>query len=129
VLASVIIGAFAVSVFFNMVTSGLRGAKAPLSSPRVAAGDRAVLSCRGGDGAYVAFDLKAWSRMAHAQVRRDTAEMKRLAEAGEIALVANGTPLQVVSTATMMHQFRILDGPHEGREGWARKEFVRPAPR
>src|SRR3954462_13560661 len=74
VLVSLMIGAFAVTVFFNMVTSGLRSAKAPLSSPRVAPGDRAVLACKGGDGAFVAFDVKAWSRMAHAQARRDTAE-------------------------------------------------------
>ena len=28
----------------------------------------------------------------------------------------------------MMVQIRILAGPHEGREAWVRKEFVRPAP-
>ena len=128
-LVSAMIGAFAVIVLLNMVTAGRRGAKAPLSSPRVAPGDRAVLACKGGDGAYVAFGIEAWSRMAHAQARRDTAEMERLVEAGRIALVADGTPVQVVGSGTMMLRLRVLAGPHEGREGWVRKEFVRPAPR
>jgi hypothetical protein len=130
VLVSAMIGAFALIVFLNVAMAGRRGAKVPLlSSPRLAPGDRAVLACKGGDGAYVAFGIKAWSRMAHAQVRRDTAEMERLVKEGQIALVADGTPLQVVSTGTMMHQLRVLAGPHEGREAWVRKEFVRPARR
>ena len=88
-----------------------------------------MLACKGGDGAYVAFGIEAWSRMAHAQARRDTAEMERLVDAGRIALVADGTPVQVVGSGTMMLRLRVLAGPHEGREGWVRKEFVRPAPR
>ena len=116
-------------VLFNMLTAGLRGAKAPLNAPRVAPGCRAVLDCKGGDGAYVAFGLEAWSKMAHAQVRRDTAEMERLLDAGLIALVADGTPVQVVGTGTMMLRLRVLAGPHKDRDGWVRKEFVRPAPR
>src|SRR3954471_3632179 len=128
-LASILIGGIGMFMLFNLMEADRRGAEAPLSSPRVAPGDRAVLACKGGDGAFVAFDLKAWSRMAHAQVRRDTAEMERLADAGEIALVANGTPLQVVGTGTMMLRLRVLAGPHEGREAWVRKEFVRPAAR
>ncbi len=128
-LVIALIKAFAVIVIFTMVVAHRRGAKVPLNSPRVAPGDRAVLACKGGDGAYVAFGIKAWSRMAHAQVRRDTAEMGRLVDAGRIALVADGTPVQVVGSGTIMHQLRVLAGPHEGREGWVRKEFVRPAPR
>src|SRR4051794_12895394 len=49
------IGAFAVIVLLNMATADRRGAKAPPDSPRVAPGDRAVLACKGGDGAFVAF--------------------------------------------------------------------------
>src|SRR5262245_23747973 len=46
-LVSAIIGAFVAFVLLNMVMADRRGAKAPLSSPRVAPGDRAVLSCKG----------------------------------------------------------------------------------
>jgi hypothetical protein len=123
------IKAFAVIVIFTMVVAGRRGAKAPPNPPRVAPEDRAVLACKGGDGAYVAFGIEAWSRMAHAQSRRDTAEMERLVDAGRIALVADGTPVQVVGTGTMMLRLRVLAGPHKDRDGWVRKEFVRPAPR
>jgi hypothetical protein len=125
-LVSVLIGGLAMFVLFNMLTAGLRGAKAPLNAPRVAPGGRAVLDCKGGDGAYVAFGIEAWSKMAHAQVRRDTAEMERLVDAGQIALVADKTPVQVVGTGNMMHQVRVLDGPHKDRVGWVRREFVRP---
>src|SRR4051794_18258431 len=128
-LVSALIGGLVVFVLLTLMTAGWRGPKAPLNSPRVAPGDRAVLACKGGDGAFVAFGVEAWSRMAHAQSRRDTAEMERLVDAGRIALVADGTPVQVVRSATMMLQLRILAGPHEGREGWVRKQFVRPAPR
>ena len=65
-LAIAMIGAFAVIVLYNMVMPDRRGAKAPLNPPRVAPGNRAVLDCKGGDGAYVAFDIEAWSQMAHA---------------------------------------------------------------
>ena len=128
-LVTALIKAFAFIVIFTMVVTYRRGPKAPLKPPRVAPGDRAVLACKGGDGAYVAFGIEAWSRMAHAQVRRDTAEMGRLVDAGRIALVADGTPVQVVGSGTIMHQLRVLAGPHEGREGWVRKEFVRRVPR
>jgi RNA polymerase subunit RPABC4/transcription elongation factor Spt4 len=128
-LASILIGGLGMFVLFNLMEADRRGAKAPLSSPRVVPGGRAVLACKGGDGAYVAFGIKAWSRMAHAQVRRDTAEMERLVEEGQIALVADGTPLEVIGSGTMMYQLRVLAGPHEGREGWVRKEFVRSAAR
>ena len=124
-----LIKAFAFIVIFTMVVAHRRGAKAPPNPPRVAPGDRAVLACKGGDGAYVAFGVEAWSRMAHAQVRRDTAEMGRLVDDGRIALVADRTPVQVVGSGTMMLQVRVLAGPHEGREVWVRKEFVRRAPR
>ena len=67
--------------------------------------------------------------LARQKARRDAAEMGRLADAGRIALVADGTPVQVVGTGTMMLRLRVLAGPHEGREGWVRKEFVRSAPR
>ena len=116
-------------VLFNMIKADRRGAMVHLNAPRVAPGGRAVLDCKGGDGAYVAFGDEAWSRMAHAQVRRDAAEMERLVDAGRIALVADGTPVQLVDSGTMMHRLRVLAGPHEGREGWVRKEFVRAAPR
>jgi circadian clock protein KaiC len=53
-------------------------------------------------------------------------DMERLVDAGRIALVADGTPVQVVGTGTMMLRLRVLAGPHEGRDGWVRKEFVRP---
>ena len=128
-LVIAIIKGLALLVVFTMVAAHRRGPKAPLNSPRVAPGDRAVLACKGGDGAYVAFGIEAWSRMAHAQVRRDTAEMGRLVDAGRIALVADGTPVQVVGSGTIMHQLRVLAGPHEGREGWVRTQFVRRAPR
>ena len=124
-LASILLGGLGLFMLFNLMEADRRGAKAPLSSPRVVPGGRAVLACKGGDGAYVAFDLKAWSRMAHAQVRRDTAEMERLVETGQIALIADGTPLQVIGTGTMVLRLRILAGPHEGREGWVRREFVK----
>jgi RNA polymerase subunit RPABC4/transcription elongation factor Spt4 len=124
-----LIKAFAFIVIFIMVVAHRRGAKAPPNPPLVAPGDRAVLACKGGDGAYVAFGIEAWSRMAHAQSRRDTAEMHRLVDDGRIALVADRTPVQVVGSGTMMLQVRVLAGPHEGREVWVRKEFVRPAPR
>jgi hypothetical protein len=123
------IGAFALIVLLNTAMTGRRGAKAPLNSPHVAPGDRAVLDCKGGDGAYVAFGVEAMSRMAHAQARRDTAEMERLVDDDRIALVDDGTPVQVVGSGTMMLELRILAGPHEGREGWVRQEFVRPARR
>jgi hypothetical protein len=116
-------------VFFNVVMANRRGAMAPLNPPRVASGGRAVVDCKGGDGAYVAFGIEAWSKMAHAQSRRDTAEMDRLVDAGRIALIADGTPVQVVGTGTMMLRLRVLAGPHKDRDGWVRKEFVRPAPR
>ena len=128
-LVSAIIKGLALLVVFSMVTAGRRGSKAPPNPPRVAPGDRAVLACKGGDGAYVAFGVEAWSKMAHAQSRRDAAEMERLVDAGRIALIADKTPVQVVSSGNMMHQVRVLAGPHEGREGWVRREFVRPAPR
>ena len=51
--------------------------------------------------------------------------MKHLMEAGRIALVADETPVQVVGTGMLMIRRRVLAGPHEGREGWVRKEFVR----
>ena len=124
-LVRILLGGLAMLVFFNVVTANRRGAKAPLNPPRVASGGRAVVDCKGGDGAYVAFGIEAWSKMAHAQARRDTAEMERLVDAGRIALVAVGTPVQVVGSGTMMHRLRILAGPHAGREGWVRKEFVR----
>jgi hypothetical protein len=117
--------AFAAIVLLNVVMADRWGPKPRVSPPRVGVGDRAVLACKGGDGAYVAFDVRAWSRMAHAQARRDAAELGRLVDASEIALIPNGTPLRAVATHTMMFQVRILDGPHAGREGWVRKEFVR----
>ena len=80
-------------------------------------------------GTYVAFGIEAWSRMAHARSRRDAAEMGRLVDDGRIALVADRTPVQVVGSGTMMLLVRVLAGPHEGREVWVRREFVRPAPR
>lgn len=129
-LKGAVFGVFAVIVLLNRATDGPRRPKAqPLNSPRVAPGDPAVLACKGGDGAYVAFGVEAWSRMARAQARRDTAEMARLADTGRIALVADGTPVQALGTGTMMLQLRVLAGPHEGREAWVRKEFVRPVPR
>jgi hypothetical protein len=118
-----------VFVLFSMVRAPQRGAKAPLNPPRVAPGGRGVLDCKGGDGAYVAFGVEAWSRMAHAQARRDAAEMECLVDAGLIALIADGTPVQVVGSGTMMLRLRVLAGPHTGRDGWVRKEFVRRAPR
>ena len=130
-LVRMLLGGLAMYVLFSMLTANLRKVpqKAPLNPPRVAPGGRAVLDCKGGDGAYVAFGIEAWSKMAHAQARRDTAEMERLVDAGQIALVADETPVQVVGSGTIMLQLRVLAGPHEGREGWVRKEFVRPAAR
>lgn len=127
ILVAALIGMFAMSAMFRMI--GVDRIGAPMNAPRVAAGERAVLDCKGGDGAYVAFDIKAWSKMAHAQARRDAKEMERLVEAKQIALVADKTPVQVVSSGNMMHQVRVLAGPHGGREVWVRREFVRPVPR
>jgi RNA polymerase subunit RPABC4/transcription elongation factor Spt4 len=121
---------FGLIVLFNRLGPPGPPAKAP---PRIAsglaAGDRVVLDGKGGDGAYAAFGLEAWSRMARAQARRDAAELQRLADAGQIALLPDGTPAEVVGTATMMLQLRVLGGPHEGRAAWVRRESVRPAGR
>jgi hypothetical protein len=128
-VVSVMIGASFLSAMINRGTPNGERAKATVV-PRVAArGDRAVLACKGGDGVFVAFGIEAWSQMAHAQARRDTAEMERLVQADRISLVAAGTPVEVVSPGTMMIHLRLLAGPHENREGWVRKEFVRPATR
>jgi hypothetical protein len=123
-----IIGTFFVIVFINRPAFTKRSTKAPLNTPHIARGDRAVLACKGGDGVYVAFGIEAWSRLAHAQARRDTAEMERLVNAGQISIVAVGTPVEVVGPGTVMLQLRILAGPYENREGWVRQEFVRPGP-
>src|SRR4051812_17161479 len=56
-LASILIGGLGMFMLFNLMEADRRGAKAPLRSPRVAPGGRAVLACKGGDGAYVAFDI------------------------------------------------------------------------
>ena len=122
-LVRILLGGLALFVLFSMLTANLR--KAPLNAPRAAPGGRAVLDSKGGDGAYVAFDIEAWSQMARAQVRRDAGPMERLMKADRIALVADGTPVQVVGTGTMMLRLRVLAGPHAGRDGWVRKEFVR----
>jgi RNA polymerase subunit RPABC4/transcription elongation factor Spt4 len=50
-LVSALVGAFAVIVLFNMMMADRRGAMVPLNAPRVAPGGRAVLDCKGGDGA------------------------------------------------------------------------------
>lgn len=128
VVTAIFVG-FALIVLLNMLTVGRLVEKAPLKSARVTPGDRAVLDCKGGDGAYVAFGVEAWSRMAHAQSHRDAAEMQRLMDAGRIALVADGTPAKVVDSNSLAHELLILGGPHKDRDGWVRKEFVRPAPR
>jgi ribosomal protein L40E len=119
---------FALLVFLSIVTAGRRGAKAPPNSPRVAPGERAVLACKGGDGANVAFGVEAWSRMAHPQARRDAAEMGRLVEAGRIALVTAGTPVRVVTSGTMMLRILLLASPHEGRGAGSGRNSSAPHP-
>ena len=44
-------------------------------------------------------------------------------------LEADGTPVEVAGSSVMALRLRILAGPHQDREGWVRKEFVRPARR
>jgi hypothetical protein len=121
-------GGLALLVFLTVLTAGRRGAPAPLSSTRLAPGDRGLLARRGADGAYVAFGAEAWRSMVRAQARRDIAAMHQLEGAGRIAHVVNGTPVEVVGSRTIVLRLRLLAGPHEGREGWTRREFVRRAP-
>jgi Double zinc ribbon len=127
-LVRAIVATFFLIAFMNRPPVDRRTEKAPPNPPQIARSARAVLSCKSGDGVFVAFGIEAWSRLAHAQARQDTTEMERLANAGQIALVAAGTPVELLDSGTVMLKFRILAGPFENHEGWVRKEFVRTAP-
>ena len=69
-------------------------------------------------------DDDALGEMDKATRVKDDHGRVQLVMGGKILLVASGTRARVLDIGFFTHEIRILEGKHQGRKGWVRKEFV-----
>jgi hypothetical protein len=96
------------------------------SRPVAHVGDRAVLDRPGGIIVTLAVDDAAWDEMLDAQNADSRELMDRLVQQGRVIREANGNTVLVVKQGIFSVFVQVVDGIHNGAEGWVQSEFVRP---
>ncbi len=72
----------------------------------------------------VGADENALGEMDKAIRAKDDYGRVQLVMIGRILLVDSGTRSRVLDIGFFTHEVRILEGKHQGRKGWVRKQFV-----
>jgi hypothetical protein len=91
-------------------------------------GDRGRLERTGVAAVFLAADGGSWVAMIEAEDARDSEAITRLVTSGKVLRLPVGTRVRVISQrGSSILKVRILSGNSFGGEGYAQREFVKPA--
>jgi len=71
-------------------------------------------------------DRATFETLSRATRDNDMATIRRIASAGGVTLVPNGTRVRVLQTDMNLIRVEVTDGPHRGRSGWLPVNLVGP---
>ena len=73
----------------------------------------------------VGINTDALDQLEKAQMAQDEQGQVQLVASAMILLVPSGTKARLLDAGFFTHEIRILEGRHQGRKGWVRREFVK----